>query len=282
MTDVVFSQIPAYLLCMKILIISLLSVVLLLYVVGCGFLYFKQESLLFYPEKLSATYQFYFPGQYREYPITAPDGIQLSGLLFKAKAPKGLVFFLHGNGGSLAGWGGVAATYTRLGYDVFLLDYRGYGKSQGSISSQAQLFDDVEAAYNQVKSDYPEQSIVIAGYSVGTGPAAWLAARHHPRLLLLHAPYYSMADMAAHTIKLWPILPGWLLRYPLATNEFAQQVSVPVVLSHGDHDEVIPYSSSVKLKALLKADSQLITIKNGHHNNLLDTPQYQQAIRQVL
>jgi pimeloyl-ACP methyl ester carboxylesterase len=267
---------------MKTLLIIVLSIAALLYVAVCGFLYFKQESLLFYPEKLPADYQFRFPGVHREYPITAPDGTQLSGLLFKVKDPKGLVFFLHGNGGSLAGWGGVAAIYTQLGYDIFLLDYRGYGKSQSRISSQAQLFGDVEATYNQFEKLYPESKIVIAGYSVGTGPAAWLAARHHPRRLLLHAPYYSMADMAAHTIRLWPILPGWLLRYPLATNEYVQQVSAPVVLFHGDRDEVIPYQSSVRLRALLKPGDQLITIRGGRHNGLLERPQYQQAIRELL
>ncbi len=254
----------------------------LLYAAACGFLYFKQESLLFYPEKLPASYQFRFPGQYREYPIAAPDGTQLSGLLFKVKDPKGLVFFLHGNGGSLAGWGGAAATYTRLGYDVFLLDYRGYGKSQGRISSQAQLFGDVEVAYNRLRTVYPENKIVIAGYSVGTGPAAWLAARHHPRLLLLHAPYYSMADMAAHTIRLWPIVPGWLLRYPLATNEYVRQVGAPVVLFHGDRDEVIPCQSSERLRALLKPGDQLIAIRGGGHNGLLEQPQCQQVIEQLL
>ena len=267
---------------MKALLLSFLGLASVFYVVGCGLLYFKQESLLFYPEKLPATYQFHFSGNYREYPIATADGTQLSGLLFTVKAPKGLVFFLHGNGGSLAGWGAVAPSYTRLGYDVFLLDYRGYGKSEGTISSQAQLLADVEAAYNQLKAHYTEKNIVVAGYSMGTGPAAWLAARHHPQLLLLHAPYYSLADMAAHTVKVWPILPRWLLRYPMATNEFVQRVAAPVVLFHGDHDNIIPYSSSVRLKGLLKSDDQLITIKNGGHNGLLDEPQYQQAIRRLL
>ena len=267
---------------MKTLLLIFLAGALVLYLGGCCLLYFKQESLLFYPQKLPASYQFHFAGEYREYPITTADGTQLSGLLFSVKAPKGLVFFLHGNGGSLAGWGGVAATYTRLGYDVFLLDYRGYGKSGGSISSQAQLLGDVEAAYNQLKAIYSEQSIVIAGYSVGTGPAAWLAARHQPRLLLLHAPYYSMADMAAHTIKLWPVLPGWLLRYPLATNEFVPRVRAPVVLFHGDHDEVIPYASSARLRALLPANAQLIRLPGGRHNGLTEHPYYQQIIGQVL
>lgn len=267
---------------MKTFITSILLIALVLYVVGCCFLYFKQETLLFYPEKLPIGYHFHFPGEYREHPITAPDGTRLSGLLFKAQASKGLVFFLHGNGGSLAGWGAVAAIYTELGYDVFLLDYRGYGKSQGRISSQAQLLGDVETAYSQMKAEYSEQSIIIAGYSVGTGPAAWLAARHRPRLLLLHAPYYSLADMAAHTIRLWPILPGWLLRYPLPTNKFVQQVSAPVVLFHGDQDEVIPYNSSLRLKALLKPGDQLIPISGAGHNGLLDSPQYQQAIGRLL
>jgi pimeloyl-ACP methyl ester carboxylesterase len=267
---------------MKVLLISILSLALLLYVTVCAFLYFKQESLLFYPEKLPADYQFRFSSAHREYPITVPDGTRLSGLLFTTPSPKGLVFFLHGNGGSLAGWGTAAATYTRLGYDVFLLDYRGYGKSQGHISSQAQLFGDVEAAYNQLKGLYPENKIVIVGYSVGTEPAAWLAARHHPRRLLLHAPYYSMADMAAHTIRLWPILPGWLLRYPLATSEYVQQVSAPVVLFHGDRDEVIPYQSSVRLRALLKPGDQLIAIRGGGHNGLLERPQYQRVIGGLL
>jgi pimeloyl-ACP methyl ester carboxylesterase len=267
---------------MRILLLSLLAMLLVLYVVGGGFLYFKQESLLFYPQKLPAEYQFRFPGEYREYPVTAADGTQLSGLLFSVKAPKGLILFLHGNGGSLASWGSVAATYTRLGYDVFLLDYRGYGKSAGTISSQAQLLGDVEAAYTQLKTSYAEQTIVVAGYSVGTGPAAWLAARHHPRFLLLHVPYYSLGDMAAHTIKLWPILPSWLLRYPMATNELVQRIGAPVVLVHGDRDEVIPYKSSVRLRALLKPADQLITIPRAGHNGLLDSPYYQRAIQRLL
>ena len=268
---------------MKILLISLLAFVAVAYLLVCGLLYFKQESALFYPQKLPASHRFTFPGTYAEYPITAPDGTQLSGLLFKAEAPaKGLVFFLHGNGGSLAGWGELAPTYTRLGYDVFLLDYRGYGKSQGRISSEAQLLGDVQAAYQQVAAGYDETQVVIAGYSVGTGPAAWLAARYHPRRLLLHAPYFNLADMAAHTVSIWPVLPGFLLRYPLATNEYLPHVAAPVVLVHGDHDELIPYSSSVRLKALLKPGDQLITIRGGTHNGLLETPQYQQDIAKIL
>ena len=269
---------------MKIFLLWAAGILLVVYVLGCAWLYFKQEAMLFYPQKLPAAYRFSFSGRYAEWPVVAPDGTQLSGVLFRADAAtaKGVVFFLHGNAGSLADWGRLAPVYQALGYDVFMPDYRGYGKSAGRISSQAQLLGDVEAAYQQLTARYAERTVIIAGYSLGTGPAAWLASRHQPRLLLLHAPYYSMADMAAHTISIWPVLPGWLLRYPLPTHEFIQHVSAPVVLVHGDHDELIPYQSSVRLRALLKPTDQLLTVVGGRHNELLDQPQYQLFIRQLL
>ena len=255
---------------------------LALYTAACTWLYFKQATLLFYPQKLPAAYPFAFPGRYIEWPVIAPDGTRLSGLVFKADSTKGLVFFLHGNAGSVADWGQLAATYTRLGYDVFMLDYRGYGKSSGTITGQAQLLSDVEAAYQHLLARYAEYTVVVAGYSLGTGPATWLAARHQPKMLLLHAPYYSMADMAAHTIPVWPVLPGFLLRYPLETNVFIKQVTVPVVLVHGDHDNLIPFNSSVRLKALIKSPSQLITIRGVGHNGLISTPHYQRFLRNIL
>lgn len=267
---------------MKAVLYYCLSIALIIYVLGCEFLYFKQESFLFHPQKLPASYQFKFPGKYIEFPVTASDGIQLSGLLFQVENSKGLVFFLHGNSGSLADWGGLATTYTHLGYDVFMLDYRGYGKSAGSISSQEQLLSDAEAAYQQLIAKYAESRVVLVGYSLGTGPAAWLATRHRPRLLLLHAPYYSMADLVSRLVVVWPLLPDWLLRYPLPTNEFVQQAQAPVVLFHGTEDKLIPFDSSVRLRSLLRPGGHLVTIQGAGHNGLLAELQYQQAIERLL
>lgn len=267
---------------MKRFLLISTGVGLALYAAACAALYFKQESLLFHPQKLPASYKFVFPGRYVEWPVIAPDGTRLSGLLFRADSTKGLVFFLHGNAGSLANWGQLATTYTQLGYDVFMLDYRGYGKSEGTITSQAQLLGDVNTAYEHLLARYAEGTVVVAGYSLGTGPAAWLAARHQPRLLLLHAAYYSMADMAAHTVPVWPLLPSFILRYPLATDEFIRRVKCPVVLVHGDHDALIPYNSSVRLRALGKPTDELITIRGGSHNGLTATPQYAQFLRNIL
>jgi pimeloyl-ACP methyl ester carboxylesterase len=263
---------------MKALLI-VLGMVAALYGALCCLLYFKQESLLFFPTRLPADYQFRFPGQFEERWITTADGTRLHGLLFKAPEPKGLIFYLHGNGGAVDSWGEVAATYTRLGYDVFLLDYRGYGKSGGRISSQAQLLSDVQAAYQRLLPEYPESRTIILGYSVGTGPATWLAARQHPKLLILQAPYFSMRDLATH---LYPFVPGFLVRYPLPTNELIGQVKVPVVLFHGDQDEVIYYGSSLKLKPLLKPGDTIVVLPGVGHNGMTDSPLYQRELARLL
>ncbi|RTQ46741.1 alpha/beta fold hydrolase [Hymenobacter gummosus] len=262
------------------LLLWLLGIAGALYVLVCLMLYFQQEHLLFFPTRLPADYRFRFPGRWQERWITAPDGVKLNGLLFRAEGPRrGLVFYLHGNGGALDGWGDVAPLYTALGYDVFLLDYRGYGKSPGRIGSEAQLKADVEAAYRQLTADYPEQQTVVLGYSLGTGLAAWLAARHQPRLLVLQAPYYSMQDMARSH---YPWVPGFLVRYPLRTYEVLPRVQAPVLLFHGTADEVIYPASSAKLRALLPASARLVELPGAGHNGMTDNPQYQRTIRAVL
>lgn len=250
-----------------------------LYVAVCVLLYFQQERLLFFPTKLPANYRFQFKNRFEERWIPTADGVRLHGLLFPADSARGLIFYLHGNGGALDSWGDVAATYTRLGYSVFLLDYRGYGKSEGRISSQAQLLADVDTAYQQLAAEFPESRTVLLGYSLGTGPAAWLAARHHPRLLVLQAPYASMRAMARQH---YPWVPPFIVRYPLATDEVLPQVQVPIVIFHGDQDEVISPQSTQALKAALKPQDQFITLPGTGHNGMTDNPDYQQAIRRIL
>ena len=139
---------------MKTFLIATLIIVVSLYLIVCGILYFFQERFIFFPQKLDKNYLFQFDEKFEERNIRTADGILLSGLLFKAPNSRGLIFYLHGNAGSLSSWGEVAATYTDLNYDVFLLDYRGYGKSEGVINSQEQFYEDIQTAYQELKKEY--------------------------------------------------------------------------------------------------------------------------------
>src|ERR1700693_6509420 len=179
---------------MNKIFIKILKAAFLLIVIIFLLIFFFQEKLIFFPEKLDKNYRFNFLSKFEEVNIKTSDNKLLNGLLFTVGNPKRLIFYLHGNAGSLNSWGQVAKTYVDLHYDVFILDYRGYGKSERSIGSQNQIFQDVQLAYNEMKKRYPEEHIVILGYSIGTGPSARLASTNSPRLLILQAPYYSMVD----------------------------------------------------------------------------------------
>ncbi len=227
------------------------------YITLCGTLYFFQEELIFFPEKLDKNYVFNFGQNAEEIYTLSTDEKSLHGLLLSVPKPRGLIFYLHGNAGSVNTWGEVAKTYTDLQYDVYIHDYRGYGKSEGEITSQDQLFDDHQRVYEALKKRYSEESIVIIGYSLGTGFAAKLASVNNPKLLILQAPYYSLIDMMQQT---YAFVPTFLLKYSLITHQYLESVRAPLVIFHGNCDEVVPYSSSLKLKSEFKLTDTLITL----------------------
>lgn len=246
--------------------------------------YLVQERLLFYPSKLGPDTVFPYTSEFKEYFIEAEDGVKIHGLLFKApKGPApaagGLVFYLHGNAGALDSWGYAADAYLDRGYDVFIPDYRGYGKSEGTISSKEQFLSDIELAYQEMRKQYRQQDIIIVGFSVGSGPAAWLATRYQPALLILKAPYYSLGDLAR---QYFPFLPAQLLKYNFTTDQYLQEVKAPVVLMHGTLDEIIPYQSSVRLKEHLKPSDTLITLEGARHNGMELHPDYGRVLDRLL
>lgn len=263
----------------KKLLMLIVKLLLIVYVLICVIIYFFQEKMIFFPEKLGKDYKFRFNQPFEELTITTKDNKSLNAVLFKADQSKGLIFYLHGNAGSIDSWGEVAQAYRELNYDVLMLDYRGYGKSEGAISSQQQLFDDVQTTYDEVKKRYSEDKIVVLGYSLGSGPAARLASVNHPRLLILQAPYYSLTDMMKHS---YPVIPTFLLKYKLETNRYIKECKMPAIIFHGDRDEVIYYQSSVKLKKWFKAADTLVTLTGQAHNGMTDNIQYRRAIAKLL
>ncbi|REC60370.1 alpha/beta hydrolase [Chryseobacterium pennae] len=264
---------------MKNMLLGILAFFLIAYILLCVGIYFYQEKIIFYPEKLPENYKFSFDGSFEEITIRTKDEKHLSSVLFKTQNPKGAIFYLHGNGGSIKGWSEVAQLYKSINYDTFMLDYRGYGKSEDHINSKDQLFSDVENAYQELLKRYPENKIIILGYSVGTGLAAKLASDHQARLLILQAPYYSMKDEMSQKFS---FLPKFLLKYNFETNEYLKTVPSPVIIFHGDKDEVIHYNASLKLKNNFKKGDSLIVLKDQYHNGITDNLDYQNSMKIIL
>ncbi len=248
------------------------------FVFALGWLYLRQESLLFFPVPLPADYRFDLPGVTEE-KIQVP-GATLSALHFrqpKENAPaKGVIFFLHGNGGNLQSWLTDTSFYQRTGYDVFMLDFRGYGKSTGKISSEAQLHADVLAAWKHVEKEYAGRKNVIYGRSLGTGLATKLAAELSAdpasgvSLLVLVSPYVSLQQIAKEQ---YPWVPGFVMRYPMRTDQWLPAVRAPVLILHGGHDALINVSHARRLKEL-KPDAQLVVLPDAGHNDIHIFPGY--------
>lgn len=251
----------------------------IMYLVYVSYVYFNQEEMIFAASKLSKDYKFEFKQDFEELNIPTFDGKTLNGLLFKTPNPKGLVFFLHGNAGALDTWGNVAETYTNLGYDCFILDYRGYGKSEGEIQSQTQFFNDIFFAYNYLAKDYDKSKMVIIGYSIGTGPAAYLASEVNPKMLILQAPYYNFLEFSSGRA---PFVPDFLKKFSFETDKYIVKVKSPVYLFHGDQDNLIGYKNSERLFKLLKPGGLLFKLKDQGHIGINDNEQYQQILKTIL
>jgi pimeloyl-ACP methyl ester carboxylesterase len=229
--------------------------------------------------KLNKNYIFSFKEQYEEKSIIVSDGLALNAILFHADSSRGVVFFLHGNTGGLDKWGKLAPVYLSLHFDVFMVDYRGYGKSDGSIKNERQLYNDMRATYDSVKSIYSEKKIYILGYSIGTGLATMLASENHPKGLILEAPYYSLSD-AIH--YLYPTIDTTEMPFQFNTYQFLPKVTCPVIIFHGDVDKTFYYGSSLKLRQFFKPGDKLITLKGADHSDMEVNKEYLKELKGIL
>lgn len=253
-----------------------------LYAVLLGWMWSRQESLLFFPESLPADYRLAREPDVHELRVPVP-GASLSALQLRLPDPRGVVFFLHGNGGSLAGWFSDIALYRRANFDLVMMDYRGYGKSSGRIAGEEQLRADVRAVWAAVAPHYAGRKVVIYGRSLGAGLAAGLAAELSvagapPALTVLVSPYSSMGELMR---DFYPWVPTALLRYPLHTAREARQIRGPILLVHAGRDELIRVQHPERLKQMLP-QARLQIIDGAGHNDLQAFPAYQQLMLREL
>lgn len=274
-------------------ILRLCIALCVLYVAVLALLYFFQERLIFFPSKLEPNHEFSFDQPFEEIRLDA-NGTWISGLKFlaqsrdggqiysdangKRKAKNGAVIFFHGNAGNLQGWGKYAQHFTDLGYDFYLFDYRGYGKSGGEISSQEQLYADTDAMMQLVLREYDAGEVTALGYSVGSGLAARTAQKYGAKRLVLIAPYFSLEELAREKM---PFVPKFLIKYKIPTFEFVGDFGGPVTIFHGEHDELIGVDNSRRLLKFLKPGDKIYELNAGH-NDILGLSELWEKLAQKL
>ena len=235
-----------------------------IYVAIIGIAYVNQERMIFYPTALEPKHKFLLSLPYEE-KFTETGHEIMHGLLVKAPNSKGLIVYYHGNGGDMSQWAGVAQEIAlRVQWDVWMVDYPGYGKSTGQIESQEQLLNSARKVFAQAKLEYPQEKIAIFGRSIGSGIAVKLAAENSVQGLILETPYLSIARL---TQGMYPWIPLFALKYSLMSEEWIAKVQAPILILHGDQDDIIPFEHGKKLAAL-SSRSTFIQIPEGRHNNL--------------
>ncbi len=252
--------------------------ILAIYVFICIFFYFTQHWYFFRPEILPSNFTFKYPFDFEEKTFEMEDGGSINSILFTVPNSRGIIFYFKGNSRSIKGWAKFAKDFIGNGYDFFMMDYRGFGKSKGKRTEQ-RLYDDGQQIYKWLLKRYEEEDMIIYGRSLGSGIATRIASWNNPKMLILDSPYYSFY----HNIKRWGFwIPlRFLLRYQIRTDRFIRKVDAPIHIIHGNKDRLIPYSHSLRLKDLVKR-IKLHEIHGGGHNNLPDFPEYHEIVYDLL
>ncbi len=265
---------------MKRKIFNWIKIIAAVYGIAGIAIYYLQDYILFKPEvkRLSEAYNFSIP--HKEINIRYDPYSNLNIVQFTCDTPqRGVVLYFHGNRKNIGWYAKFAPNFTRHGYEVWMLDYPGFGKSTGTLTEE-RLYEYAHQLYKLANTRFGKDSIIIYGKSMGTGIAAELASKRGCRRLILETPYYSMQALATHYFPIYPVKR--MIHYQLPTYEYLKDIIAPVSLLHGSSDWTIPYSNASQLKTVIKKTDEFITIEGGSHNDLNDFPLFRQKLDSLL
>jgi fermentation-respiration switch protein FrsA (DUF1100 family) len=196
------------------------------------------------------------------------DGFSLHGWYVYADNPRGTVLFLHGNAGNISHRLDSIAIFHELGLDTFIIDYRGYGQSEGKPGEEG-TYRDAEAAWEHLVTERGEDParIVVFGRSIGGGVAAWLATRHKAAALIVESSFTSAVEMAAHLYPFMPVRLISRLQYPVV--DYVARAECPVLIVHSRDDEIIPFAMGKELYEAAPAPKAFIELAGDHNNGFL-------------
>ena len=258
-----------------------LKVLILVYCTIGIAIYYGQNKVLFHPQPVSEHSQYTFPYAFKEVniPFTRKSNINIIQFTANQPQPKGVVLYFHGNKENITHYAKAAPDFTNRGYEVWMIDYPGFGKSTGDFTEQ-RLYDWALVFYKLAQAHYRKDSIIIYGKSMGTGIAAQLATIRDCKALILEAPYYSFPSIIGSWLPVYPL--NKMIKFKLPTYQYLQGVTNPIVIFHGSSDNTIPYRNSKRLKQCLKPTDEYVTIEGGKHNDLSTFPAYQHKLDSLL
>lgn len=244
-----------------------------------GLIYLQQPGMVFYPLKEIEVTPKEWALPYETVKIELADKSKISAWYLPHPEANKTVLFFHGNGGNISHRGNSLFIFHKLKLNVLIIDYAGYGESEGTPSEDS-LYQSAQAAWKYLITDKkaePEK-IIIFGRSLGGAVAVDLATKVKAGGLILESTFSSVRDFVDITL---PIMSNFLyLRYSFDSLEKIKKVNSPVLMIHSPDDEVIPFELGVKLFQGVTSQKDFIQIKGGHNDGFMQSISiYMQSLR---
>ena len=226
-----------------------------------------EDSFIFHPsaEIVQTPRQAGLP--FQDHFFTSADGVRLHGWFIPHRDARATLVWFHGNAGNISHRvENIKLLHDRVKINIFIFDYRGYGRSAGSISEEG-AYRDGAAALDFVRQQLAVEakSLIIFGRSLGAAVAVEMALQFACRGLILETPFTSIRDMAK---TVFPVLPiGLFLQTRFDVLEKIAQVKVPLLVLHGDRDDLVPYEHGQRVFAAARAPKEFYTIIGAKHND---------------
>jgi hypothetical protein len=227
--------------------------------------FIAQRKLMYFPDGTRVSpASFALPGV-EERVLETPDGHRLIAWYGRAAPGRPTLLYFHGNAGNLANRAERVRKYLNRGIGVFILSYRGYSGSTGRPTERANVAD-AKLAYEALVADgVAPDDIVLYGESLGSGVAVQLASDKPVGGLILDAPYTSIVDVAAGAYPFFPVRPFLLDRYE--SMRYLPRIEAPLLVIHGEEDEVIPVSMGRAVYAAAKGPKEIVTFPGAGHSD---------------
>jgi fermentation-respiration switch protein FrsA (DUF1100 family) len=230
---------------------------------GCRF----EDRFIFYPYRAIEQTPAHARLAFEDVLFSTEDGVNLNGWFVPYPQAQTTLLWFHGNAGNISHRvQNIKFVHDKVGINVFIFDYRGYGRSQGTVSEEGTYKDGAAALrYLLARKDVDPKRIIFFGRSLGAAVAAELALHYDCRALILETPFASIAKMARATFPLLPIAS--LLRTRYDTVEKVRRIKVPLLVIHGDEDDIVPYDHGKEVFAAAPEPKEFYTIRGARHND---------------
>lgn len=258
---------------MKILrrmLTSILFILVTVWLLLVVLMYAFQDRFIYYPQKLLSSTPADIALPYEDIFLTTADGLKIHGWYIKHPEPLATLLFLHGNAGNISHRLDSLQIFHALGLSVLIIDYRGYGRSQGHPSEQGTYLD-AQAAWDFLVSSQhiAAQNIIIFGRSLGAAVAVQLAEQQTAGALIMESAFTSIVEIGK---RYYPYLPvQWLTRIRYPSIERVSNINCPLLVIHSPDDELIPFELGEQLFASARHPKSFLKTRGGHNDGFLLT-----------